>query len=457
MHAWTFQNYININFFFGALLNYSGKFDAKLPVDGAGSHSSELVHIHSIPHHGLADTIVIPDAHLLFSGNYQKSGVDLIVSDHDHRVVVHDYFRAEKRPALVSPEGAPLDPKVIEALTGHVAYAQAAGDPAVAKVIGHVVKMTGSASVVRNGVTVTLNNGDNVYQNDVLQTGSGSTLGLVLIDGTTFNMSASARLMLNDLVYDPNSTTNTSLFTLVEGAASFVAGQVAKNGDMKVATPVATMGIRGTVVILDISSTNGAVSVSVVDQHDGQVHAVLVYNTSGNVIGTVTSNGTGLTLTPTATFDVIAAESNKSAEKVAQEFNAFQTLLQTYDAAKALFPDLPQHTDASPKSLPGGGSGVTPGQANPDNTSPLENAAGTPTTVPIPINLPTPTVDDPKAFQTVTVPVTITVIKPIDVPPAVDKPNFNIPDQVKFSPDPLDTVAYVPGTAKIISAVRPAD
>lgn len=71
--------------------------------------------------------------------------------------------------------------------------------------------MTGSASVVRNGVTVALNNGDTVLQNDVVQTGSGSSLGLVMIDGTTFNLSAGARLMLNDLTYDANSTANSSL------------------------------------------------------------------------------------------------------------------------------------------------------------------------------------------------------------------------------------------------------
>ena len=344
------------------ILNYAGKFDASLSADGSGSHSGEHFHIDSIPHHGLADAVVIPNAHLLFSGDYQKSGVDLIVSDRDHRVVVHDYFRGEKRPALVSSEGAPLDPKVIEALTGHLEYAQAAGGPSAAKLIGHVVKMTGSASVVRNGVTVTVNIGDNVYQNDVVQTGSGSSLGLVLNDGTTFNMSASARLMLNDLVYDANSTTNTSLFTLVEGAASFVAGQIAKTGDMKVATPVATLGIRGTAVILDISSTDGTVSVSVVDQHDGTVHALEVKDNNGNVIGTVTSNGTGLTLTPTATFAVIAQESNKTPAQVAQEFNAFQSLLQTYEAAKLIYPDLPQHTEnnANPNQTKYASLGSTP-------------------------------------------------------------------------------------------------
>ena len=126
-------------------------------------------------------------------------------------------------------------------LTGYVQYAQAGGANAAGKVVGHVAKMTGSASIVRNGVTIVLNNGDAVYQTDLVQTGSNSTLGLVLVDGATFNLTANARLMLNDLTYDPTSTLNTSLFTLVQGAASFVAGQVARTGDMKVGTPVAAM------------------------------------------------------------------------------------------------------------------------------------------------------------------------------------------------------------------------
>ena len=242
-----FKYYISINLSGVQHLNYAG---GKFEADGLGSHSIGYVNVEAVSHHGNAETVTIPDAHLLFSGEFERSGTDLIVSDREHRVTVTDYFRGEKRPILVSPEGAPLDPKVIEALSGHTAFAQAGTAPA-AKLIGHVVTMTGSASIVRNGVTIAVNNGDNVYQNDVVQTGSGSTLGLVLDDGTTFNLTANARLMLNDLVYDASSTSNSALFTLVQGAASFVAGQVAKTGDMKVATPVASIGIRGTMVILE--------------------------------------------------------------------------------------------------------------------------------------------------------------------------------------------------------------
>ena len=338
-------------------MNYTARFSA-----GASDAESVRFDFNSLPDHVHADTFKVPDAHLLFSGDFQRSGSDLIISDQLHRVIVPDYFHGDKRPLLVSPEGAPLDAKVIDALTGYTQYAQAAGTNAAGKVVGHVAKMTGSASIVRNGVTIELNNGDAVYQTDLVQTGSNSTLGLVLVDGTTFNLTANARLMLNDLTYDPTSTSNTSLFTLVQGAASFVAGQVAKTGDMKVGTPVAAIGVRGTSVILDISSTDGTVSISVVDQQDGQIHAVQVFNTRGDLIGTVSSNGTSLTLTPTANFDVIAQESNKSPAQIAQEFSVFQQVLSTYDAFKVIAPNTPPPSDGKR------------GDANPQSTTKYASA-----------------------------------------------------------------------------------
>ena len=306
---------------------------------------------------GGRDKVIVPDAHLLFSGEYERSGNDLIISDHDHRTVVHDYFRGQQRPVLVSSEGATVDPKIIEALTGHVDYAQAAGTSPAGKVVGHVAKLAGSASIVRNGVTVELNNGDAVYQNDVVQTGSGSTVGLVMIDGTTFNLTANARLMLNDLTFDASSTSNTSLFSLLEGAASFVAGQVAKTGDMKVGTPVTVIGIRGTAVILDISSADGRVDISVVDQQDGQVHAVQVFKcviptgvpgatcTAGDLIGTVTSDGPSWSLTPVAGFDVRVEQVAKSPADLTQEFSTFQQVISTYDTFKAIAPNTPPPSD----------------------------------------------------------------------------------------------------------------
>jgi len=51
-------------------------------------------------------------------------------------------------------------------------------------------------------------------------------------------------MVLNEMVYRPNGSNNSSLLSLVAGTISFVAGETAKHGDMKVDTPVATMGSR---------------------------------------------------------------------------------------------------------------------------------------------------------------------------------------------------------------------
>ena len=236
-------------------MNYSGKFDANFPGEGSGLHANGHGHVETFsPHatHAPADAIVIPDAHLLFNGDFKRSGVDLVVSNEDQELVLHDYFKGEKRVALASPDGAHLTGDIINALTGHVEYAQADGSPSVSKIIGHVTKLAGTATAVRNGVSIILNQGDNVEKGDVVQSGSGSTLGITFIDGTVFGLSSNARMVLNEMIYDPNGSNNSSLLSLVAGTITFVAGETAKHGDMKVDTPVATMGIRGTAVLVEI-------------------------------------------------------------------------------------------------------------------------------------------------------------------------------------------------------------
>src|ERR1019366_5227329 len=189
---------------------------------------------------------------LLFNGNYHRSGVDLVLSRDDHELVLHDYFKGEKRAALASPDGAHLTGDIVKALSGHVEYAQADGSASVNKIIGHVTKLAGTATAIRNGVSIILNQGDNVEKGDVVQSGSDSTLGITFIDGTVFGLSSNARMVLNEMIYDPNGSDNSSLLSLVAGTISFVAGETAKHGDMKVDTPVAPMGIRGTAVLVEI-------------------------------------------------------------------------------------------------------------------------------------------------------------------------------------------------------------
>jgi fibronectin-binding autotransporter adhesin len=122
--------------------------------------------------------VTIPDAHFLFTADFKRKGSDLVLTGEDGRkILVPDYFRQEKQPDLVSPEGAILSANVVELLAGTATpgqYAQA-GAPAAPQPIGRVETVAGSATAVRNGVAVELNAGDLVFQGDAVQTLSSST------------------------------------------------------------------------------------------------------------------------------------------------------------------------------------------------------------------------------------------------------------------------------------------
>ncbi|MEO6841518.1 MAG: VCBS domain-containing protein [Bradyrhizobium sp.] len=283
-------------------MNFVGKFDAKLPVEGSVAHPVAFTHVDGASTHAPSDAIIVPDAQLLFGGDFKRSGVDLVLSNDDHELVLHDYFKGEKRAALASPDGAHLTGDLVNALTGHVEYAQADGAvAAAAAVVGHVTKLTGTATAIRNGVSIILNQGDNIDKGDVLQSGADSTLGVTFIDGTVFGLSSNARMVVNEMIYDPNGSNNSSLLSLVAGTISFVAGETAKHGDMKVDTPVATMGIRGTAVLVEIDFSvpgqNGAPSANfqVLVEPDGTTGSYILFDK--NTLAPLATVNTAGTLT----------------------------------------------------------------------------------------------------------------------------------------------------------------
>jgi len=152
-------------------------------------------------------------------------------------------------------------------LSGPAQAQRDAGGAAVqdlaSKPIGKVVAATGSVTIERASAVVVQASvagqagqakvGDLVYLGDVVATGADGRVGINFTDGTSFNLSNSARIALNEFVYDPNGKSNSTLFSLTKGTFTFVAGNIAKTGDMKIDTPVATMGIRGTTPHVEIS------------------------------------------------------------------------------------------------------------------------------------------------------------------------------------------------------------
>ena len=129
--------------------------------------------------------------------------------------------------------------------------------------IGKVITVSGTARIQHaNAVIVQANlptaGSDNVkigeliYRGDIVQTGVDGALGIIFADGTSFSCSNNAQMELNEYVYDPHGNANATLISLTKGTFDFIAGSIAKSGNMKVDTPVGTIGIRGTAPRVEI-------------------------------------------------------------------------------------------------------------------------------------------------------------------------------------------------------------
>jgi len=198
----------------------------------------------------------------------------------------------------------------------HLAQAQtpaapAAPDPATAapaqapadEPIGNVATLSGSASVIRNSVTTTLKLKDDIFFNDTVQTSANSKLGITFNDATTFNLSASSRMTIDNYIYEEGGSQNIGAFDIAKGTVAFVAAAVAKTGDMKITTPTATLGIRGTTGLVEVpegatAANANNVAIKLYPDADGRVGRIEVNDRAGARLGALTQGASGFTIRP---------------------------------------------------------------------------------------------------------------------------------------------------------------
>jgi hypothetical protein len=155
-------------------------------------------------------------------------------------------------------------------LQTNVAWSQSPPQASDVTAIGKVLTVDGAVRIEHPAAILVQANvpgneqtkvGDLVYRGDIIQTGPDGKLGVAFADGSSFSVSANARMEVNEFVYDPHGHSNASLMSLTRGTFTFIAGEVAHTGNMKVNTPVGTMGIRGTAPRVEIRN-DGSVKFS---------------------------------------------------------------------------------------------------------------------------------------------------------------------------------------------------
>src|ERR1700688_4634192 len=105
--------------------------------------------------------------------------------------------------------------------------------------IGKLKVVSGSVTIFRaNNVIAQPAVGDWVHEGDLIETGIDGLVVITFADGTAFQLSASARLVLDEFNCEAGSSSNSALFRVLKGAFAFIAGKVASTGRLIIETPV---------------------------------------------------------------------------------------------------------------------------------------------------------------------------------------------------------------------------
>jgi hypothetical protein len=89
--------------------------------------------------------------------------------------------------------------------------------------------------------------GDDVVRNETIRTGNNSTAKIVLIDDTNVAIGPNSTLTMDRTVFAGPSSYSKAAVRLSVGAFRFISGNSSKDA-YEIRTPVATIGVRGTVV-----------------------------------------------------------------------------------------------------------------------------------------------------------------------------------------------------------------
>ncbi|MGQ0622573.1 MAG: FecR family protein [Panacagrimonas sp.] len=142
---------------------------------------------------------------------------------------------------------------LLRVMTILLLIAQAPGVHAEAPAVGLVKMAKGTVMIEREQQALPAAVGMPVLQSDVITTGTDGSAGISFRDNSLLSLGPRSRLAVDTFRFD--STTHEGVFetTLSKGRMAVVSGKIAKHqlDAMKVRTPTALLGVRGTEFIVE--------------------------------------------------------------------------------------------------------------------------------------------------------------------------------------------------------------
>ena len=148
------------------------------------------------------------------------------------------------------------------------------------KQIGSVISMTGSAWAASGTTQRPLSQGAPVYEGEEIVTESDSNVEIKLTDGTILGQGEDSAIRLDNYIY---SEEDSGLdFHMITGVLRVVSGEIVKANPegFNLTTPMATIGIRGTEIMVQIDQSREIIGVDKI----GEGHKVLVSNAFNEIV-----------------------------------------------------------------------------------------------------------------------------------------------------------------------------
>ncbi len=112
--------------------------------------------------------------------------------------------------------------------------------------------VSGGIKIVRNDATLAAASGMTLFTSDKVVSDSDASGGIVFKDGTLLTVGSSTEIQIRDYVFEPKESRYAFSLYLAKGTAIYSSGKIGKLSpeSVKVNTPTATVGVRGTRFII---------------------------------------------------------------------------------------------------------------------------------------------------------------------------------------------------------------
>ncbi len=120
--------------------------------------------------------------------------------------------------------------------------------------VGFVKSVSGDVFVISSNVSVKAVPNMKIIQGDSIKTSDKSSVGLIFEDDTVVSIGPNSQLEIQSYLFNPVEKELSFIVRMVRGTFSFITGQIAKLAPRKVKleTPDATLGVRGTKLLVKI-------------------------------------------------------------------------------------------------------------------------------------------------------------------------------------------------------------